>query len=277
MYKYLFFVILIFFLIAPLQVFAQERGFLGGPIVPCGIKSDPARSTPCTLCHMFVLAKNVIDFLFEIVLVIAPLFLLIGGLTILLSVGNPGKIDLGKRIITSTIIGIVIALVSWMAISTLLNQFVDDTVLPWPWDDPDCEGGGVAQFTYCHLQYDDSSDVMFGNYDTGMACRQECSLTCELNNCDAWCCLRDDRSGQEDVCQQVVGAEGEYCVCEIPRYNLLADGDLNSSIQIFTDIRVTNLNTIEDCQNDCTSSNSNFMQYCDQNIRSYPSDRYNLY
>ena len=136
MFKYLFFGLVIIILIFPLQASAQERGFLGGPIVPC--------TDNCTLCDIFVLAKNIINFLFELTLVIAPIFVLIGGGTILLSAGSPAKIDLGKRIILSTVIGIVIALVSWTALNMLFNNFIAPNVAPWPWNNPDCEGGGIT-------------------------------------------------------------------------------------------------------------------------------------
>lgn len=268
MFKYLFFGLVIIILFFPLQVFAQERGFLGGPIVPCGIKSDPQRSHNCTLCDIFVLTKNVINFLFELILVIAPVFVLIGGGIILLSAGAPEKINLGKKVMLSTVIGIVIALVSWTALNMLFNNFIDPSVAPWPWNNPNCEGGGIIESGFCHLQYSDSPDVMFRDYETSQMCRQECPNQC-TGNCETWCCLGEDMGGQEDVCVQAPPAQGEYCVCLTPRYN---DTNPELAEQIYTDIRVTNLNTTEDCESQCRATN--FRNYCSSPEMDLPLSKY---
>jgi len=178
MYKYLFFVILIFFLIAPLQVFAQERGFLGGPIVPCGIKSDPARSTPCTLCDFFVIARNIINFIFELILVIAPLFILWGGIMLLVSAGNPSRSGLGKQIITASIIGVLIAFLSWTILSTIFNNLINSNsdAFSWPWNEPQCEGGSVREGNVCTCG---ENEALGENYYIDQAeCLRNCSNYC---------------------------------------------------------------------------------------------------
>jgi hypothetical protein len=139
MFKYLFLGLVIIVLIFPLQVYAQERGFLGGPIVPCG----GAEQGPCTLCDIFVLGRNIINFIFELILVIAPIFIVFGGGIVLLSAGTPARIELGKRMILSTVIGVVIALVSWTVLNMLFNNFVNPAAAPWPWYEPQCRGGGA--------------------------------------------------------------------------------------------------------------------------------------
>ena len=136
-FRYLFFILLIVFLIFPFRVLAQERGFLGGPIVPC--------EEDCTLCDFFVLARNVISLLFELVLVIAPVFILIGGIFILTSGGLPNRVGLGKSIITYTIIGLIIALISWTVLNMVFNTLIGEEGIPWPWHQPQCEGGGVVE------------------------------------------------------------------------------------------------------------------------------------
>jgi len=73
----LFFLILI--VVGLLLPFSAEAGGLKGPIVPCGRKGQD----PCTLCDIFVMIQNIVDFLLAFVLIIAPAFVLIGGIFIL--------------------------------------------------------------------------------------------------------------------------------------------------------------------------------------------------
>lgn len=111
----------------------QVQAFLSGPIVPCGEEGNP-----CTLCHIFELARNVIQFLLEFVLVIAPVFILIGGIMILASAGTPDRVALGKRIITSAVIGVVIALGAWAILGTLFNALIGGPGFPWAWNEFHC-------------------------------------------------------------------------------------------------------------------------------------------
>jgi len=130
--KYLLISIIIIALFLPFSVLA---GFLSGPIVPCGRQGQD----PCTLCHIFELAKNVIQFLFEFILIIAPVFVLIGGVVILSSVGKPEQAGLGRKIITSAIVGVVIALLAWTILGMVFNALVGGEGFPWPWNEFRCE------------------------------------------------------------------------------------------------------------------------------------------
>lgn len=128
--KILLYLIIIASLFLPFQV----QAFLDGPIVPCGRQGQD----PCTLCHIFELARNVIQFLLEFVLVIAPVFILIGGIMILASAGTPDRVALGKRIITSAVIGVVIALGAWAILGTLFNALIGGPGFPWAWNEFHC-------------------------------------------------------------------------------------------------------------------------------------------
>lgn len=95
-------------------------------LVPCGNAGQPS----CTLCHLYVLAKNVIDFgLFDLALPIAVIMLLIGGIILLTSMGSPEKLTRGKAILVNTLIGLVIAFAAWIIIATLLGTLGFN--LPW--------------------------------------------------------------------------------------------------------------------------------------------------
>jgi len=80
-------------------------------LVPCGGEGQPA----CQLCHLFVLLDNVIDFfLIKIVLPVATLTIVIGGIMFFTSAGNPTKIGQAKSILTSVVIGLVIIFAAWL-------------------------------------------------------------------------------------------------------------------------------------------------------------------
>jgi len=158
MKKTIFTILIISGLVLPLFTRAQ----LIGPIVPCGrcceeFSADGTQCVracegvsleeahPCTLCHIFLMIQRIINFILVAIFVIAPIFIIAGGIIILISVGNPEKTGLGKRIIFNTIIGIVIALVSWTVLNVLFNTLVSvgPDGIPWPWNEVRCVGGGI--------------------------------------------------------------------------------------------------------------------------------------
>ena len=94
------------------------------PIVPCGTKKNPdgTIANPCNLCYLYNLTSNVVNFcLFCLILPISILALLIGGIFMLASMGNPQMLQTGKTAITNTIVGVIIAFASWLIIATIVN------------------------------------------------------------------------------------------------------------------------------------------------------------
>lgn len=107
---------LLVFLIAFSFLIAQE--VLADGLVPCGGPGEP----DCTLGHFFEMIVNIINFfLFTIIPPIAVLMLIIGGLVFLLSGGSPELANLGKRILRTTIFGLVLAYGAWVIINTILT------------------------------------------------------------------------------------------------------------------------------------------------------------
>ncbi|MCK4520833.1 hypothetical protein KAT95_03125 [Candidatus Parcubacteria bacterium] len=105
-------------------------------LVPCGYRDanpsevgfqDPYPETeineacPCTLCHFFILFKNIIDFvLIRIVPAVAVLMLVIGGIMFFGAGANPANLEKAKQIITNTIIGLIIIFTAWITINTFM-------------------------------------------------------------------------------------------------------------------------------------------------------------
>lgn len=92
-----------------------QAGFATGPIVPC--------TDNCTLCDLWHLASNIINFLtFNLSIPLASLLLVIAGFIFLISGGSQEKVSLAKRILTNTIIGLAIIFCSWLLIDTLFKS-----------------------------------------------------------------------------------------------------------------------------------------------------------
>ncbi len=122
------FLILFFFSLIPIQTQAG--------LVPCGAKVDnPAtpyidESQPCTLCHIFVLFKNIIDFLLiptpvnggvPLVPIIAGLMIGIGGFLFFFVAESPESVQKGTNIIKSTIIGLLIIYAAWVIVNAFFG------------------------------------------------------------------------------------------------------------------------------------------------------------
>ncbi|MCK4454354.1 hypothetical protein KAU51_03345 [Candidatus Parcubacteria bacterium] len=98
----------IFLSLIPIQVNAG--------LVPCGCEG-----CPCTLCHFFIMFDRIIDFiLIDIIPPVAILMLVIGGVMFLAAAGNPETIGKAKKIITATILGLVIIFAAWLIINTFM-------------------------------------------------------------------------------------------------------------------------------------------------------------
>lgn len=94
-----------------------------------------ANLIPCNICDLWVLADNIIRFLvFTLALPILVLALIIGGIVWMTSAGNPTRIEKGKNILTSSIIGVFIAFGGWLIVDTIITTFANNGVLTAPWN-----------------------------------------------------------------------------------------------------------------------------------------------
>lgn len=64
---------------------------------------------------------NIIEAAIPLVGIIAFIMILVGGFTILTSGGNPENTQKGKNIITYAVLGIVLAIVSWLILLFIQN------------------------------------------------------------------------------------------------------------------------------------------------------------
>lgn len=100
-------------------------------LVTCGVGAGK----PCTICDIWVLSDNVVDFLLQsLAAPILVIVLVVGGFIYVTSGGNPKRTEQAKSLLTSAIVGIIIALAAWLIVNTILNVLVKKEFVP-PWTD----------------------------------------------------------------------------------------------------------------------------------------------
>lgn len=85
----------------PEEVSAQNEG-----LIPCGGESQD----PCSLCHLFILIRNIFNFALQLLASIATLSIVIGGGMMVVSNGNPSLFKQGLTAVQNAIVGILLTL-----------------------------------------------------------------------------------------------------------------------------------------------------------------------
>jgi hypothetical protein len=96
-------------------------------LVPCG----PGIGKECTWCDFGQLIKNIIDFLMYIVIPLAAIMIVVGGIMIMTAGGSTERVSNGKKIVTAAIVGLLIALLSWLIIDTIIKLLTGGRIGPW--------------------------------------------------------------------------------------------------------------------------------------------------
>lgn len=89
------------------------------PLLPCvGAQCQSL----CDLVHLF---QHLIWFgITLVVLALAPAFIAFGGIMMMISIGSPEKLGSSKRIVTSAIVGLLIALGAFIIVNTFMTFLV---------------------------------------------------------------------------------------------------------------------------------------------------------
>jgi len=89
-----------------------------GPIVSCGYEGGPACKDICDLVHT---AQHLVYLSLTIlVFIIVPIAVIAGGIFIMVSSGDEGKLKKGRQIVTSAVIGLAIGLGAFLIINSVL-------------------------------------------------------------------------------------------------------------------------------------------------------------
>ena len=85
----------------------------------------------CSICDAYVVAKNIVNFLIQLSFTIATAMIVWGALQMILSTGNPGKVSQAKSIMMSALIGLAIALASWLIVNTIITVLAPNHPMVW--------------------------------------------------------------------------------------------------------------------------------------------------
>ena len=77
---------------------------------------------PCTFSDLLGIIPAIIDLLIKYIVVpLATFFLIVGGIALMASAGNPNLASTGKKIMFTAIIGLFLALCAWLIINTIVK------------------------------------------------------------------------------------------------------------------------------------------------------------
>ncbi|KKS26541.1 MAG: hypothetical protein UU87_C0001G0056 [Parcubacteria group bacterium GW2011_GWA2_42_11] len=92
--------------------------------VPC----TGTGANACDVCDIFEMITNIYNFIvFRLMPVLAGLLFLWGGVMMVLAGASEESYKKGRAIFINTAIGVVIVLVSWLAVNTVLVEFAKST------------------------------------------------------------------------------------------------------------------------------------------------------
>lgn len=110
-------------------------------LVPCG--TIWGASEACTLCHLFMLIKNIIDWGMLVLTAVTFVILVAMAIYYIVSAGNSQMIETAKTGIKNTLIGFCVVLLSWVIINAVFLVLpIDRRVVTGNWWEISCNAGG---------------------------------------------------------------------------------------------------------------------------------------
>lgn len=103
----------------------------GGATCNISVKPDGTPNAPCTFCDALTAVFNIINSLMTLVVPLAVIMIVYGAIRLIIAGGSEDSVKKGKDAITSAVIGIIIALASWIIVNTILHILTGHPNLPW--------------------------------------------------------------------------------------------------------------------------------------------------
>ena len=94
-------------------------------IIPAGCKTGRGNMSSCGLNEFIQLFVNIYDTSIQYVGAVAVLFFIVGGFVLLISAGRSNLVDLGKKIIIGSVVGMVFVLASFLVVRMIQEQVLD--------------------------------------------------------------------------------------------------------------------------------------------------------
>ena len=97
-------------------------------LVKCGNPGQPA----CNLCSLLELVKTLINYAITLAFAFTGLFITWGAFVIMTAGGGSERVQEGKKIVTTAVIGLVIMLSAWLILGTVVQILTGSpSKLPW--------------------------------------------------------------------------------------------------------------------------------------------------
>lgn len=95
----------------PMAAHAQVRSLMSGVGKGCTVSGN------CTFTDLMMVVINVSEWILAIAGIAALLFLILGGANLLISGGSEQVVSRGKKMITGSVIGLVVILTAWIFVN----------------------------------------------------------------------------------------------------------------------------------------------------------------
>ena len=86
---------------------------------------------PCSFCDALKVTSNIVQLLFQIAIPIAVAMIIYGALRLMFAGGSTERVTQSRKIMTSAVIGLIIALSAWIIVNTLLHVLTGNPSFPW--------------------------------------------------------------------------------------------------------------------------------------------------
>ncbi len=94
-------------------------------IVPCGTTEHPEA---CTLCHILIGGKSIINWGTGIMVVVGLALIMIAGVIYIISVGDNNRMTTAKGMIEKVLGGLALILCGWLIVNTIIGVLANDTM-----------------------------------------------------------------------------------------------------------------------------------------------------
>lgn len=159
----------------------------------------------CSVKHIFLLANNITRWILSVAGAIALFMYIIGGLWMIFSGGNSGRIERGKDILIGTTIALVVILTSWLIVSFVLKGLGtsgDYTLTAVTCGkDADCPVGQVcSKQNKCAERCE--TDIRTNDTENDWACQkpEDCGVTYDTCDGKQNCKIKYCSGGKDNVC-----------------------------------------------------------------------------
>ncbi len=92
---------------------------------------DTSKASEFTSCDLLIVVENVIQFLFQLSIVLAVAYTIYGGFLIMTAGGSEEKVGAGRGAITAAVVGLTISLTAWLLINSVMNALGGGAIAPW--------------------------------------------------------------------------------------------------------------------------------------------------